>query len=56
MWFVYDSFTFDTLYFMLYNPLNYNYEDLIFVIVLSSAFVQGSLILKGIMPRWMKDI
>jgi hypothetical protein len=36
--------------------LNYNYEDLIFVIVLSSTFVQGPLIPKGIMLRWMKNI
>jgi hypothetical protein len=43
-------------YVILYNLLKYNYEDLIFVIVLSSTFVQGPLIPKGLMLRWTKDI
>jgi hypothetical protein len=45
IWFVYDSLTFDILYFyaILYNLLKFNYEDLTFVIVLTSTFVQGSL-------------
>jgi hypothetical protein len=37
-------------YDILYNLLNYNYEDLTFVIILSQTFVQGPLISKGIMP------
>jgi hypothetical protein len=56
--FVYDSFTFDILYFyvILYNLLQFNYEDLTFVIVLTSTFVQGPLIPKGIILRWTKNI
>jgi hypothetical protein len=40
---------FYTLYFyvILYNLLKYNYEDLTFVIILSSTFVRNSLYPKG---------
>jgi hypothetical protein len=54
--FIYNLFTFDASYFTSYNLLEFNYEDLTFVIVLSLTFVQSSLILKGIMFRWTKGI
>jgi hypothetical protein len=54
--FIYNSFTFDVSYFTSYNLSEFNYKDLTFVIVLSLTFVQGSLILKGMMFRWTKDI
>jgi hypothetical protein len=56
IWFIYNLFTFDASYFTSYNLSEFNYEDLTFVIVLSLTFVQSSLILKGIMFRWTKDI
>jgi hypothetical protein len=54
--FIYNLFTSDASYFTPYNLLEFNYEDLTFVIVLSLTFVQSSLILKGIMFRWTKGI
>jgi hypothetical protein len=45
-----------TFHITLYNLLEFNYEDLTFVIVLTFTFVQSSLILKGIMFRWTKGI
>jgi hypothetical protein len=40
----------------LYNLLEFNYEDLTFVIVSFLTFVRSSLILKGIMLHWTKGI
>jgi hypothetical protein len=54
--FIYNLFTFDTSYFTSYNLLEFDYEDLTFVIVLSLTFIQSSLILKGIMFRWTKGV
>jgi hypothetical protein len=54
--FIYNLFTFDASYFTSYSLLEFDYEDLTFVIVLSLTFVQGSLILKGIMFHWTKGI
>jgi hypothetical protein len=58
MLFIYNLFVFDASYsvLILYNPLEFNYESLTFVIVLSLTFVRSSLILKGIMFHWTKDI
>jgi hypothetical protein len=41
---------------ILYNLLEFNYEDLTFVIVSFLTFVGSSLILKGIMLHWTKGI
>jgi hypothetical protein len=54
--FIYNLFIFDASYFTSYNLSEFNYEDLTFVIILSLTFVQGSLILKGMMFRWAKGI
>jgi hypothetical protein len=57
MLFIYNLFVFDASYFVLfYNLLEFNYEDLTFVIVSSLTFVRSSLILKGIMLHWTKGI
>jgi hypothetical protein len=58
MLFIYNLFVFDASYFVLilYNLLEFNYEGLTFVIVSSLTFVRSSLILKGIMLHWTKDI
>jgi hypothetical protein len=58
MLFIYNLFVFDASYFVsiLYNLLEFNYEGLAFVIVSSLTFVRSSLILKGIMLHWTKDI
>jgi hypothetical protein len=58
MLFIYNLFVFDASYsvLILYNPLEFNYESLTFVIVSSLTFVRSSLILKGIMLHWTKDI
>jgi hypothetical protein len=56
--FIYNLFVFDASYFVLilYDLLEFNYEGLTFVIVSSLTFVRSSLILKGIMLQWTKDI
>jgi hypothetical protein len=54
MLFICNLFTFDASYSILLYSIYY--EDLTFVIVLPLTFVQGSLILKGIMLRWTKGI
>jgi hypothetical protein len=54
MLFVCNLFTFDASYSKLLYSIYY--EDLTFVIVLPSTFVQSSLILKGIMLCWMEGI
>jgi hypothetical protein len=41
---------------ILYNLLEFDCEDLTFVIVSSLTFVRSSLILKGIMLHWTKGI
>jgi hypothetical protein len=48
IWFIYDSFTFgySLFYVTLYSLLKHNYEDLTFVTVLPSTFIQGSLSLR----------
>jgi hypothetical protein len=58
MLFIYNLFVFDASYsvLILYNPLEFNYESLTFVIVSSLTFVRSALILKGIMLHWTKDI
>jgi hypothetical protein len=58
MLFIYNLFVFDASYFVLilYDLLEFNYEGLTFVIVSSLTFVRSSLILKGIMLQWTKDI
>jgi hypothetical protein len=55
---IYNLFVFDASYSVLifYNLLEFNYESLTFVIVSSLTFVRSSLILKGIMLHWAKDI
>jgi hypothetical protein len=55
---IYNLFVFDASYFVLilYDLLEFNYEGLTFVIVSSLTFVRSSLILKGIMLQWTKDI
>jgi hypothetical protein len=58
MLFIYNLFVFNASYFVLilYNLLEFNDEGLTFVIVSPLTFVRSSLILKGVMFHWTKDI